>query len=134
VITKEKVILGGGAMAGKTKGKKVGATLKKMRLEKGMGLQRLADKVGVTPGYLSQIEHGEGSRPTEKMVSAIAKALGAHPDELLALAGHVAPDLAAILQKSPLRMGTFLRVMSKLSKGEIDRLTKFYERRKHPRF
>jgi transcriptional regulator with XRE-family HTH domain len=87
----------------------------------------------VTPAYISQIEHGEGSKPTEKTILSIAKALGQHPDELLAIAGHVASDLAAIIQKHPKEMSTFLRVASKLSASEIEKLTHFVERRRSPR-
>jgi HTH-type transcriptional regulator, competence development regulator len=121
-------------VASNATGRKMGAALKKVRLEKGMGLRRLADKIGVTAGYLSRIEHGEGSPPTEKTVAAIAKELGQHPDELLAVAGHVASDLAAIIQKHPKEMAMFLRVASKLSAAQIEEVTRFVERRKYPRF
>ncbi len=103
-----------------------------MRLEKGIGLRRLADTIGVTPAYLSEVERDAGSPPTEKTITAIARALGRHPDELLALAGRVAPDLAEIIHRYPRELGTFLRVVGKLSAGEIEELTKFVERRKRP--
>lgn len=112
---------------------KIGLIIKKMRLEKGVVLLGLADQIGVTAGYLSKIERGEGSRPTEKMVTTIAKALGQHPDDLLALAGHLAPDLTVIMQKDPKKMAAFLRAAGRLPLGEIETFTHKWERRSKPR-
>jgi transcriptional regulator with XRE-family HTH domain len=111
----------------------VGSIIKKARLENNVGLRDLANKIGVTPGYLSQVEHGTGSPPTEKTISAIAEALGQHPEKLLAAAGHLAPDFVTLLRKHPNEMTTLLSAIRKYSADEIAGLIKSAERRKKPR-
>ena len=111
----------------------VGSVIKKARMGNGVGLRDLAEKIGVTPGYLSQVEHGTGSPPTEKTISAIADALGQESKNLLAAAGHLAPDFVALLRKHPDQMTTLLNAISKYSAEEIVGLVKSVERRKKPR-
>lgn len=111
----------------------VGSVIKKARLEKGVGLVDLAHEIGVTPGYLSQVEHGTGSPPTEKTISAIADALGQEPKNLLAAAGHLAPDFVTLLRKHPGEMTMLLSAISKFSADDIAGLVKSVERRKKPR-
>jgi len=56
--------------------------LKKLRLEKGLTLQRLAKLVGVSASHLGRYERGS-SDPTIKAIKNLAEALGVSTDELI---------------------------------------------------
>ena len=99
-----------------------GATVRRLREAKGIGLRKFAQTVGMSPTYLSKVERDEFKPPTEEKVRAIATALGQDADELLALAGRVSSDLADIIQRHPREMATFLRAANGLSAEEMQRL------------
>lgn len=64
-----------------------GATVRRLRKQRGLKLRRFAPLVGMSPTYLSQVERGNYKPPAKDKVVAIAKALGRDPDEFLRLAG-----------------------------------------------
>jgi transcriptional regulator with XRE-family HTH domain len=71
-----------------------GATVRALRLRRGLSLNELARRAGVDPAYIHRIE-ARGARrpplPRRAVVLAIAAALGSdagQTDQLLALAGH----------------------------------------------
>ena len=99
-----------------------GATVRRLREDKKIGLRKFAQMVGMSPTYLSKVERDEFKPPTEEKVRAIAAALGQDPDELLALAGRVSSDLADIIQRHPREMATFLRAANGLSAEEMQQL------------
>jgi len=53
----------------------IGATIRKIRNEKGMTLKELADKIDITPGYISQIER-DLTEPSLTILKKIAAQLG----------------------------------------------------------
>lgn len=112
--------------------KKFGATIRELREAQQISLRKFADRVGISPTYLSKIERDEFAPPGEETVKAIAKALGQDPDELLGLAGKVSSDLPAIIQQRPREMASFLRSAGDLSPEELAKLTKYVERMKRP--
>ena len=67
-----------------------GATIRKLREERGIGLRQFARMIEVSATYLSKIEREELPPPAEGRVKEIARLLEQDPDELLALAGKVA--------------------------------------------
>src|SRR5699024_3487330 len=81
--------------------KTFGETLREMRLAKNVSLRKFAEKVGVSPTYLSQVEQNNADPPTAERVQKMAEILGANADELIALAGRVPDDLPKIIQKQP---------------------------------
>jgi len=99
-----------------------GATVRRLREERKIGLRRFAQAVGMSPTYLSKVERDEFPPPAEEKVLAIARALDQDPDELLALAGRVASDLSAIIQRQPREMASFLRAASGLTPADLKRL------------
>lgn len=115
-------------MKGKTKS--FGSTVRALREEKEIGLRRFADKVGMSPTYLSKVERGDFPPPGEEKIVAIAQALNKDADELLALAGRVASDLEKIIQETPKEMATFLRAARGLRGTDIERLTKQVQKKK----
>ena len=101
-----------------------GATIRKLREERGIGLRQFARMIGVSATYLSKIERGELPPPAEGRVKEIARLLEQDADELLALAGKVASDLNEIIRSQPREMASFLRTASGMSGQELKRLTK----------
>jgi transcriptional regulator with XRE-family HTH domain len=107
-----------------------GATVRRLREERRIGLRKFAQSVGMSPTYLSKVERDEFKPPTEEKVRAIATALGQDADELLALAGRVASDLTDIIQRHPREMATFLRAANGLSANEMSRFAEEALRKK----
>jgi transcriptional regulator with XRE-family HTH domain len=101
----------GGTMAFNSR---FGRRVRVLRVEQGWGLRKFAKAVGVSPTYLSKIERGEFPPPAEDKVVAIADALGQDRDELLALAGRVASDLAEVIRARPKELGALLRAIRDL--------------------
>lgn len=51
--------------------------IREYRERRGYKLQELADKVGITAGYLSHLERGERDNPSTEVMENIASALNA---------------------------------------------------------
>lgn len=64
-----------------------GASLRMLRVEARWSLRDLSAAIGVSPAYLSRVEHGHDAPPTPDRLHAIARALGVHAGLLLDLAG-----------------------------------------------
>lgn len=64
-----------------------GASLRVLRVHRGLSLRDLAAEVGVSAAYLSRVEHGHDAPPTADRLLALARSLGASGELLLALAG-----------------------------------------------
>jgi len=60
-----------------------------------MTLTELARRVEISIAYLSRIERGRENPPPDRLVSALAGALGLPPDALFAAARRLPPDLRA---------------------------------------
>lgn len=65
------------------------------------GLRKVASRAGISPTYLSRLEHGKADPPSEEVIEALAHELGENADVLLALAGKVSPRLVEIISKRP---------------------------------
>ncbi len=55
----------------------------------------LARQVDISIAYLSRIERDRENPPPDRLVTALAKALGLPPDQLFAAASRLPPDLRA---------------------------------------
>ena len=71
-----------------------GERLREIRKSRGLSQRELAEKVKLNFTYLSKIETSAMVPPSEKTILALAKALDADSDELLALANKMPSDLA----------------------------------------
>lgn len=49
--------------------------LKKIRIEKGMTMEKLSDKTGLSIGYICHLEKGSRNNPSIETMEKIAKAL-----------------------------------------------------------
>jgi len=105
--------------------KPFGQLLREKRVEKGYSLRKFAEKVGVSPTYLSQVEQGKVEKPpTSERVKKMAELLGENTDEWIGLAGRVPEDLSEIIQKQPTELPELLREASGLSAEQLQRLRK----------
>ena len=103
-----------------------GATVRRLREAKKIGLRKFAKQVGMSPTYLSKVERDQFNPPSEEKIKAIAAALGEDANGLLALAGRVSSDLADIVQRQiqrhPREAADFLRSVNGLSAKDMQHL------------
>ena len=97
---------------------------KKQQLDPAFSVRQLAGRVGIEPSYLSKIERGKEPAPGEFTVRRIAEELDEDPDRLLALAGKVPADLAAIIQERPTLVAELLRAVRRLPAKEVSKISK----------
>lgn len=79
----------------------VGSTLRALRESAGVSLRELARRIGVSAGYLSQVESGQSGPPTPERLFQIAAALGLDEGDLAPLADRLDDDLATFLVSRP---------------------------------
>jgi HTH-type transcriptional regulator, competence development regulator len=103
-------------------GNRFGVHLRKLRVQRGMGLRKLAKTMGISPTYLSRIERGEVPPPAERQVIALANILGQDKDVFLGMAGRIPSDLPAIIQKNPSKYAALLRALRKFRGADFDLL------------
>lgn len=77
-------------------------------------LRQVAERVGIQPSYLSEIERDRQAPPSEETIVRLAEILGEDPDVLLALAGKVSADLREAIQKRPRLFGELIRELRDL--------------------
>lgn len=88
-------------------------------------VNKMAQRVGVTPSYLSQVERGlTQSPPSEETLVALADALGLDRDVVLALAGKVAGDLRETIVRRPQLFAQLLRELRDLPDHAVLRLVR----------
>lgn len=61
----------------------LGNNIKKIRKEKGLGIKDIADVVGISEAYVSQIENNKRSNPSVDILKSIAESLGVELSDLL---------------------------------------------------
>jgi transcriptional regulator with XRE-family HTH domain len=62
-----------------------GERLRQLRAERGLALKDMAAGLGVSPAYLSALEHGQRGRPNRRFVHRVCQYLGIIWDEAEAL-------------------------------------------------
>ena len=82
---------------------------RRRREDRTFSLRQVAGRVGIEPAYLSKIERGEVSPPSEATTVRLARELGEDSDVLLALAGKVSGDLQNIIRKRPKLFAELIR-------------------------
>ena len=86
-----------------------GETIREMRAAQEMGLRAAAERLGISPAYLSRIERGKERPPKPELVKRLAVLLGGDPDMLFRLAESTDPELADYIHQIP-DVPEFLRV------------------------
>jgi HTH-type transcriptional regulator, competence development regulator len=87
-------------------------------------VRQVADRVGVQPSYLSKVERGEVSPPSEDTLVRLARELAVEPDLLLAMAGKVSRDLLEVIRRRPLLFAELIRELKDLPDHAVLRLVR----------
>ena len=87
-------------------------------------VRQVAERVGVQPSYLSKVERGEVSPPSEDTLVRLARELAVEPDLLLAMAGKVSRDLLEVIRRRPLLFAELIRQLKDLPDHAVLRLVR----------
>lgn len=87
----------------------LGEYVRQARLRSNLRLRQLAEQLGITPSYLSDIEN-DRRVPSQEVLEGIARHLRLDMDELLARAGRLDPDTERYLKRSPAAVRLFRRI------------------------
>lgn len=85
-----------------------GTVLHGLRTEAGVGLKRLAPRLGVSYTYLSKLEANR-TQPSEELVVRVAAYFGYDQDALLLSANKIPLDIREILRNHPDEAVSYLR-------------------------
>jgi transcriptional regulator with XRE-family HTH domain len=98
-----------------------GERVKELRLQRKLTQQKVAEKIGVTVGYISKVEKERlqfGDYPSEKFIHKLADALQCDEDELLLLTDRVPPAIQMRVLERP----EAFRRIAELDDRTLDRL------------
>lgn len=104
-----------------------GERLRELRLDKKINQRDLASRVGIDFTYLSKLENGRMPPPAAGTIARIAKALGAHGDELMILANKVPTDLTPMISRSA-AVPAFLRSIQDFDDADLARLSTYAQK------
>jgi PTS system nitrogen regulatory IIA component len=105
-----------------------GATLRLLRIDSGLSLRNLAQRIGVSSAYLSRVENGLDPVPTPDRLVEIARSLRLPPTLLLDLAHRTGSFVARYLEDVPAAGALFLEIARRrLTPMQIARLKAFVE-------
>lgn len=95
----------------------IGAFLRQCRLELGLSLRSLAQRVGVDVAYLSRVESDRVS-PSSRLLRKLANALNRSEDPLLLLSGRVPERMREMISRHPDRAAAALTGLAEMSVAE----------------
>ena len=85
--------------------KTFGSFIREQRIKQEIGQRELADKIGIAPSYLNDIEKDKRKAPKNLVIKKISKVLKLNLDDLNDLAGiskgNVAPDIGEYIESNP---------------------------------
>jgi HTH-type transcriptional regulator, competence development regulator len=87
-------------------------------------LRQVAERVGIQPSYLSEVERGHSAPPSEEVIVRLAADLDVERDLLLALAGRVGSDLQETIRKRPLLFASLIRELRDVPDHAVLRLVR----------
>jgi HTH-type transcriptional regulator, competence development regulator len=70
-----------------------GSTVRETRMLKGYGLNEMAERLGISPAYLSRIEREQDKPPRDDLIERIAAILDLRLDDLFVKAARLPPDM-----------------------------------------
>jgi len=106
-------------------GSYIRATRERLRAgDRRYSVRQVAQRIGVEPAYLSKIERGEQSPPSEATIRRLAEDLSLDADVLLALAGKVSAEMQAIIRQRPELFAQLLRELRDLPDHAILQLVR----------
>ncbi len=92
----------------------IGKKIKQLRKEKGLTLQELAQRSGVSPGYISMLERGYKRSPTLDVLRKLAKGLDIRLPEL------IGEEMISVSEDEKVKV--LLRAADELSKLDLESL------------
>jgi len=108
----------------------LGATLRLLRLEAGLGLRDLARRIGVSSTYLSRVENGFEAPPTSQRLEAMARELGVASTFLVEIARRVNPFLVDYVEQEPEAGSLFLEIAQRhLGREQLAEIRAFIDER-----
>ena len=107
-----------------------GETVREMREAQNLGLRVAAERLGISPAYLSRIERGKENPPKPELIKKMAMLLGGDADVLFRLAASTDPDIAEYMNIVP-NVPEFLRTAKalRLTSDDFVELIKEIKRR-----
>ena len=110
--------------------KAFGQTIREMREAQDLGLRAAAERLGISPAYLSRIERGKERPPKPELVKKIARLLGGDADLLFRLADSTDPDIVEYMNLVP-NVPEFVRtaMAMRLTSDDFDELINELKRR-----
>jgi PTS system nitrogen regulatory IIA component len=106
-----------------------GAALRLLRVDAGVTLRALAERVGVSSAYLSRVENGHDAVPTPDRLADIAAALRVPVSVIFELAHRVEPFVAHYLDEQPAAHALFVDVARRnLGPAQLAMVRAFVER------
>ncbi|TCR68928.1 helix-turn-helix domain-containing protein [Bosea sp. BK604] len=107
-----------------------GQRVRELRAARGVTLAEMAATLGVTPAYLSALEHGKRGRPTFTLIQGVIHVLGViwdEADELIRLADlshpRVTVDTAGLDPEATLLANRLAREIAALEPQDIAQLS-----------
>lgn len=107
-----------------------GQRVRELRAARGVTLAEMAATLGVTPAYLSALEHGKRGRPTFTLIQGVIHVLGViwdEADELIRLADlshpRVTVDTAGLDPEATLLANRLAREIATLEPQDIAQLS-----------
>ena len=95
-----------------------GGRIRELRRARELTQRQVAAALGIDFTYLSKLENDRGEPASEALVRRLAELLDGDPEELLALAGRVPPELRDRAQGDP-EFARFLRRLPSASDREL---------------
>ena len=106
-----------------------GEYLRGLRKRAGLSQRELAEQAGIDFTYLSKIENGRVDPPAEETMRALARALGADADELLARARKMPRELKQLVAQGSPEKAMLLRrsAQTPMTPERVQRMLKMLE-------
>lgn len=115
-----------------------GEAIRKMRAERGITQREMAEDLGVTPAYLSALEHGHRSKPSWQFVQRIIgyfNVIWDDAEELMDLAGLSDPkitiDTSGLNAKATEVANLLAKTVRSLSEEDLQKITEVIESAKN---
>jgi transcriptional regulator with XRE-family HTH domain len=76
-----------------------GGVIRERRIDLGIGLMDMSERLGISAPYLSRIERGLESPPRDELIERAAAILGLQMDDLFVKARRLPPDMRDDMEK-----------------------------------
>lgn len=107
-----------------------GATLRRLRVDKGLTLRKFALQVGLSPTYVSAVETDIQAPPTAERLVKMSEVLGVSLEDLLEAAGRW-DDVAKEAVENRPEVALLFRRVRNLTPDQIEEVTKLAEKLGH---